>query len=204
MRKIALALAVGLLTVLPGTTPAAATPPQVVDPATVTPPLNPDFAPWSCFATGNGSTCQGAFAPSYENVQMDFSCNGQPVYLSGSGRERMTRWHDAQGRATKTHVHLDYPQDRFSLSPTGDGPFVAVRGHWNRHYTYLVPGNLSSRVMREVGAVYLVTLPGQGIVVQDTGLVVYDPDGSIRRQHGVHDVLADPAGFVHTVCGALT
>ena len=34
--------------------------PHGVDPTSVTPPLSPDFDPWSCFGTGGGITCQGS------------------------------------------------------------------------------------------------------------------------------------------------
>jgi hypothetical protein len=206
MKKIALVVALGLLTVLVGATPAAAKSPHVVDPATVTPALNPDFAPWSCFRTGKNITCQGSYHSSYENEEMDFTCDGQPVYISGSGREFMTRWHDAEGRATRTIVHLDYPADVFSLSPTGEGPSVTVRGHFNRHYVYPVPGDRDTRVLTEVGAIYLVNLEGQGIVVHDTGLVTFQPGQDFEEiavQHGVHDVYDDFDGFVQTLCDAL-
>jgi hypothetical protein len=207
MKKLALVVVMGLLSVLSITAPAAAASPHVVDPATVTPALNPDFAPWSCFRAGKGIICRGSWQPSYENEEIDFTCDGQPVYISGSGREFMTRWHDADGRATRTIVHLDYPADVFSLSPTGEGPTVTVRGHFNRHYVYGVPGDRDSRVLTEVGAIYLVNLPGQGIVVHDTGLVSFLPGQdfeAIATQHGVHDVYDDADGFVETICAALT
>jgi hypothetical protein len=187
--------------------PAGATSPRVVDPATLTPALNPDFAPWSCFETGRGSTCQGEFHPTYENEPIGLQCEGQDVYISGGGREFMTRWHDGQGRATKTVVHLDYPADVFSLSPTGEGPSVTIRGHFNRHYDYLVPGDRSSRVMTEVGAIYLVNDPGQGIVLQDVGPVTFAPGEefeTVTSQHGVHQVYDDPWAVGTVICAALT
>jgi hypothetical protein len=208
MKKLALLVVLGLLTVLAGAPPAAAaSSPHVVDPATVTPTLNPDFAPWSCFRTGKGITCKGSYHSTYVNEEMDFDCDGRPVYISGSGREFMTRWHDADGRATRTIVHLDYPGDRFSLSPTGDGAFVTVRGHFNRHYVYPVPGDRDTRVLTEVGAIYLMNVRGQGLVVQDTGRVTFQPGqdfDEIDTQSGKHDVYDDFEGFVATICGALT
>jgi hypothetical protein len=187
--------------------PAAAKSPHAVDPATLTPALNPDFAPWDCFEAGKGITCQGEFRPVYENEPIGLQCQGQDVYISGQGREFMTRWHDAEGRATKTVAHLDYPADVFSLSPIGEGPSVTIRGHWNRHYDYLVPGDRSSRVMTEVGAIYLVNEPGAGIVLQDTGRVTFAPGEefeTITSQHGVHDVYDDPWVVGSVICDALT
>jgi hypothetical protein len=76
--------------------------------------------------------------------------------LQGNVREQLReRAAPARRRATKTITNLGYPEDRLSLSPTGDGPSLVVRGHWNRHYTYTVPGDRSSRVLTEVGAVYV-------------------------------------------------
>lgn len=187
--------------------PVSASSPHQVDPATVTPALNPDFAPWSCFESGNGITCQGSFQPAYENEPIGLQCQGREVHISGQGREFMTRWHTADGRATRTVVHLDYPGDVFSLSPTGGEPSVTVRGHFNRHYVYLVPGDRSSRVLTEVGAIYLMNLPGRGIVLHDTGRVTFVPDHEfevIESQHGVHDVYDDPSAFGSAVCDALT
>jgi hypothetical protein len=207
MKKTAAVLGLALLAALVPLTPAGAKSPQVVDPATLTPALNPDFAPWDCFTAGKGITCQGEFRPVYENEPIGLQCDGQDVYISGGGREFITRWHDAEGRATKTVAHLDYPADVFTLSPTGEGPSVTIRGHWNRHYDYLVPGDRSSRVLTEVGAVYLVNQPGQGMVLQDTGVVTFAPGEefeTITSQHGVHEVYDDPWVVGSVLCDALT
>lgn len=206
MTRIAAVLTLALTAALAAGAPAAAKSPNVLDPATVTPALNPNFAPWSCFEAGTGITCQGESRPQYENEPIGLQCEGQDVSISGSGREFMTRWHDAAGRATKTIVHLDFPADVFSLSATGEGPSVTIRGHWNRHYDYLVPGDRDSRVMTEVGAIYLVNEPGRGIVLQDTGRVTFAPGEefeTITSQAGVHQVYDDPWTVGTVICDAL-
>ena len=86
---------------------------------------------------GTGITCQGSDAGSYEDSFG--SCDGRELRVVGTFRERMTRWHTADGLATKTSVHLDAPADVFSLAGTDET--VTLRGHWNRHYTYGVPGD---------------------------------------------------------------
>lgn len=184
---------------------AAAKSPHAVDPATVTPPLNPDFT-WSCFATGSGPTCQGTWEHSYANEPIDMTCDGSPVYVSGTGSEHMTRWHLPDGRATKTIVNLSYPEDRLSLSPTGAGPSVIVRGHWNRHYTYPIPGDRSARVLTEVGAVYVATAPREGLVFHDVGLVRFQPGADfegIDVMRGPHDLYEDFAAVEQAVCDQL-
>ena len=40
------------------------------------------------------------------NEPFGLVCDGQEVWVSGVGYEQMTRWHDSEGRATKTIVHL--------------------------------------------------------------------------------------------------
>jgi hypothetical protein len=178
---------------LVGSSAAVAKSPHVVDPASVQPALNPDFAPWSCFRTGQGIICQGSLEDSWEN-ELFGQCDGRDVYISGSVRAHTTRWHTSEGLATKTIVHLSAPADTFSFSPTGDGPTLVIRGHWNRHYTYPDPGDLTTRVLTEVGAIYLANSPGRGIVVHDTGKVTFEPGADyeeIAVMRGVHDFYSD-------------
>jgi hypothetical protein len=186
--------------------PAMSASPHQVDPTTMTPALNPNFAPWSCFEAGTGITCQGDWEHSYHETA-GFSCGGQDVWVAGGGREHMTRWHTSDGLATKTLVALNYPADVFALTEDGSGTTVTVRGHWQRHYTYPVPGDLSARVMTEIGAIYLVTASGSGNVLHDTGRVTFAPGkdfDEIAEMKGVHEYYSDPAAFEQLVCDQLT
>jgi hypothetical protein len=195
-------LAAMLVLVLPGAALAASR--RVVDPGSMTPALNPDFT-WVCFDTGGGPICQGTFDVTYENEQIDMVCDGHPVYVTGSGSEWMTRWHTPDGRATKTIVNLSY-SDRLTLSPTGDGPGVIVRGHWNRHYTYPIPGDASARALTEVGAVYVATAPGQGLVFHDAGLLRFFPGADFEDAdvvHGPHDLFMDFEAVQDAICSQL-
>lgn len=205
-RRVAVGV-LALTALLPAAAGQAASPHQV-DPALMTPTLNPNFAPWTCFEAGSGITCKGAYAESYEGVPLGLECDGQEVYLSGTARERMTRWHTADGRATKTVVHLDYPADVFSLSPTGDGPSLTISGRFNRHYVYAVPGDLASRTLTEVGAIYLARAGRGGpLVLQDTGRVTFEPGADfevVASSGGVHDAYSDPTAIDRAICDALT
>lgn len=208
MKKLAAAGAAALMALLALAPAAQAKSPHQVDPALMVPALNPNFAPWSCFETGVKITCQGRSEQSYTNEPFGLQCDGQEVYITGSGRERMTRWQTSEGLATKTVVHLDFPGDAFSLSPTGDGPALTISGHFNRHYTYLVPGDRDSRVLTEVGAIYLAHGPdGGSLVLHDTGRVEFEPGAEfdvIATMRGVHDVYSDPAVVDRVICDALT
>lgn len=198
--------AVAATALLPSTVAEAASPHEV-DPALMVPTLNPDFAPWTCWEAGAGIICQGDFDPSYSEP-IGLQCDGQEVYITGSGHERMTRWHTADGLATRTVVHLDYPGDVFSLSPTGEGPSLTISGHFNRHYVYAVPGDPTSRTLTEVGAIYLAHASGGGpLVLQDTGRVTFEPGAEfevVASSGGVHEAYSDPTAIDRAICDALT
>ena len=189
-----------------GTMPAVAGQPQQVDPSTLQPALNPNFD-WSCYEAGSGITCKGTFEPSY-NEPIGLFCDGKEVWIQGAGREFMTRWHTADGLATKTVVHLDYPGDVFSFTEDGTGPSVTIRGHFNRHYVYPDPGVLATRVLTEVGAIYLVNEKGRGITLHDTGRVTFKPGQDFQEidsMSGVHDAYSGDETFFDTfICDALT
>lgn len=194
----------GLAALAVAAPPAQAAPKTgTVDPSTLQPALNPDFAPWSCWEAGVGITCQGSYQASYDETFG--SCDGRELRISGSIKERMTRWHTSDGLATRTSVHLDAPGDVFSLEGTDET--VTLRGHWNRHYTYPVPGDRDTRVMSEVGAIYMLTVPGSGVVVQDAGLITFAPGGEfeeIAASKGPHEFYDDWTIVERVVCDALT
>ena len=106
----------GLATVTVAAPSAQATSPRTVDPAPLQPALNPGFAPWSCWRAGAGITCQGGYEASYD--EPFGSCDGRELRITGTIKERMTRWHTADGLATKTSVHLDAGDVFRSRAPT--------------------------------------------------------------------------------------
>jgi hypothetical protein len=134
-------------------------------------------------------------------------CGGREVWIAGTGRQHMTRWHTTDGFATKTRLHLDYPGDVFSLSADGSGPTLTIRGHWNRHYDYPVPGDLASRVMTEVGAIYVANQRGQGNVLHDTGRVTFEPGADFEEvavMHGVHEMYDGTVDIDVLICDTLS
>jgi hypothetical protein len=205
LTRVSVVALVALATGLGAAAPAAAEP-RVVDPSTLVPALNPDFAPWTCLEAGGGIVCRGDEAPSYDQEPVGLTCGAGAVVISGSGRAHMTRWHTADGLATKTVIHYDFPGDVFSLEGVADGPSLTIRGHFNRHYDYLVAGDLDTRVMTEVGAIYLSNQPGSGLVLHDTGSVTYAPGLEhevVDTSHGIHDSLSDPGLIDSLICEAL-
>ena len=126
------------------------------------------------------------------------------MWISGSGHERLTRWHTADGLATKTIGLLDYPADVLSLAEDGSGPTVTIRGHWQRHFDHFVLGDRFRRVLTEIVAIYLSNMPGQGLVVHDTGNVTFAPGADFEEVTSMHDEYSDPGFIDRFICDALT
>jgi len=176
--------------------------PHEVDQSGLLPPLNPDFT-YRCFASGGGILCQGIFDPAYEDEDTGLSCDGSPILTTGSGHERLQRWHLPDGRATKTIVQLHY-DETWTLASTDRT--LRFQGDWNRHYDYLVPGVRAQRVLTETGSAVKLTAPGFGLVAHDVGLLRYAPgaEGEIPDEmHGPHDTWEDFDTFLEQVCDAL-
>ena len=158
-------------------------------------------------ATGGGITCRGERDTAYGPEPAGFDCGGRAVYVTGRGEDRATRWHTADGAATRTVVTRSFPEDRLTLTEDGSGPAVVSRQHWTQHYRYPVPGDLSTRVLVETGQVLVVTGPaGSGKLYQVTGRTEFAPGADfevVESFHGRDSFLAG-VDFVEEVCGALT
>ncbi len=186
--------------------PALSASPRTVDPGTVQPPLNPDFAPYDCWTSGAAITCRGESRATYEHEPIGLECDGRAVFVSGSERARITRWHHSDGRATRTVLHTDYPADVLTLSADGSGPQAVLSAHWQKHYDYVVPGSLDDRVLTETGRMMQVRVPGRGVTFRDVGTLTFLPGFEyevVSEEHGVHDMYA--GGDVDAaICDALT
>jgi hypothetical protein len=186
--------------------PAMAAPPHTVDPSTMTPALNPNYAPWTCIVAGTGITCTGHQDLTYTNEAFGLQCAGQDVYATGVQRSKFVRWHDLDGRAVKTSIQTNFPSDRLTLSSTGEGPAVFLSGGWHKHYVYPVPGDLTQRVLTETGSALKLRVPGEGVTFRDFGTVTYVPNEEYETpsdMHGVHDRFSD-ADLDALICDGLT
>jgi hypothetical protein len=181
--------------------------PHTIDPASLSPTLNPLYAPYDCWTTGAGPICRGESDEQFSGEVMDwFDCDGQTIYVSGEANQKITRWHLPDGRATKTILTLAIPGDVFSLSPSGEGPTVTLRTRLTKHYEYLEAGVRDSRVMRSTGALLVVKASDGGVIAHEVGWVEYAPgkeDDEITDYRGPKDLLDDFDGFVGKVCDHL-
>jgi hypothetical protein len=167
---------------------ALAASPHQVDPAGMSPPLNPAYGPWICTDTGGGPICRGSLSEAWTNADSELRCGDDVVYTTGDLQADAARWHLPDGRATHTYFK-NLSTEIWTLSPTGAGPSVNVIGSWNLHYVYPDPGDRSTRVLTITGADWQVTAKGHGLVFHDTGLVRYvaGTDDVIDFTHGPAD-----------------
>jgi hypothetical protein len=167
--------------------PVTAASPHTVDPSTVTPPLNPGFAPWTCIATGGGPVCRGTESFSWDAAGLGLSCGDHPIFTTGSASIDGTRWSAPDGRATDSAFHSDVVE-RWSLSANASGRSLLVRARFNEAFHYGTPGDLSTRTYRLTGGYYQVTAAGTGLVWHDTGYS-FTPAGADAPTvlHGQHD-----------------
>jgi len=203
-RSIVILTTVALLGLFASATATAASP-RVVDPAGMTPQLNPDYDPWVCTDTGNGPICVGHEAGSWTNEELPFACGARPLFTSGSFTSDGRRWHLPDGRATHTFFQ-NASRERWTLTGDGTGPSVLVQSHWNEHFVYPVPGDRDTRVRTITGADWQATAPGQGVVFHDVGVVRFAPgvDTPIDLMRGPHDSNhGDLDIVIPAVCAAL-
>jgi hypothetical protein len=188
MRRTIVQLSIALSLALAAPLGAQAASPHQVDPAGMTPTLNPDFGPWICTDTGGGPVCRGENDEAWTAEDLGLTCSGMPIYTTGYHDSQAVRWHLPDGRAEHTFFK-NQAVEVWSLSPTGSGASVTVRGSWNQHYVYPIPGDRASRVMTITGADFQVTSKGTGLVFHDTGFVRFLPgsEDSIDYAHGPTD-----------------
>jgi hypothetical protein len=206
MRRLAALGSVLLLTCLLAGAAVAKSPHQV-DQSQLVPPLNPNLAPWTCWATGDGIICEGATSDSWVGEDIGETCDGQPIYATGSFYDRAKRWHTADGRATKT-IGVEGARETWGLAPDGSGP--TVKTHWqvSRHYTYFTPGDRDDRQLTETGAWWIATAPGSGLIFRDAGRITYEVGASNDfnnpvEMRGHFDTWVDWEVAIERVCAAL-
>jgi hypothetical protein len=132
--------------------------------------------------------CRGESHDAWEAADTGLTCGGATIYTSGAFDAQAARWHLPDGRAIHTFFQ-NADHETWTLSPDGTGPSVQVKGTWNLHYVYPIPGDIDTRVETLTGADWQVTARGLGVVFHDTGFVKFNPglgDG-IAYTHGPTD-----------------
>lgn len=174
--------------------------PDFVDPATITPELNPTFS-WECWRTASGTVCEGERTSTYEAAEA-IPCSDGWVYATGVAYESLRRVGDADGLALYTigTVHI---QDQLSRSPNFDGVVGTVRAAWSDYYEYVIAGDLDSRITTRRGLDLVLTVAGEGMVVLDAGIKAWNIEDEILFFRGTHDLVEDLDGASERACMAL-
>ena len=175
---------------------------ESVDPALMQPPLNASFAPWECWRTGRGITCEGHRTIDRVGEETGLVCDGRIVYTNEVDVRTQRRYGDANGLALKTIQHVDI-RGVLGFEPDLSGPNLTGRGVFQETFIYGVPGDLSTRTDRYTGLDVHVTGPGVGLVLHDVGVKTFDIDGNVLFAHGPHPVVEDFEAAFAQICVAL-
>jgi hypothetical protein len=129
-------------------------------------------------------TFSGDYGPATEN------CGGFVLEFWGSVDVRETAYVDQQGNATRIAAHVQLTEtDR----NTSTGKSIQVRAAFTDVFDF-VSGTETIN-----GQVFMANDPGSGAVLQDTGKIVFNSDGSVVI-HGPHEVFDSQSGIF---CDAL-
>jgi hypothetical protein len=122
------------------------------------------------------------------------------VHIAGTYSQRFTYFFDADGNLTRINEYVSAPHDVFTNTTSGES--IVVRGYFVQVMTR-VPG--TDEFDRTItGFRYMVNEPGEGVIVQEVGRIVYDnfDETTWHDVAGQHD-LADVRLNESTMCAAL-
>jgi hypothetical protein len=144
----------------------------LVDPTTLTPPLQPFRV---CYQDGPWVNCDTSGVSSVTNdAAFDLSCG--TVYETSTDTRHATRWY-RDGLLVERIVQSKV-RGAWSLSPTGATPSVDFMADLSWDERFLVPGDLSSD--SEVSHGNFLRIDGMGSLGRETG--IWLPDGT---HHGL-------------------
>jgi hypothetical protein len=167
--------------------------------------LNPPPPPGStCQSAGNGTICRASFPFLTPAFDTGLSCAGFEVLESDAGTQVFTGYYDSSGNAIKWVFHFNQNADdgNNQLVNSVNGSSVPFDEHFTATASQFDPVSGTFGVVTQTGLALRVALPGQGLVLQDVGKVVFDPDsGTLIEQHGSYDTFS---GDIQNLCAALT
>jgi hypothetical protein len=152
----------------------------------------------TCQTTGQGTICQGSLASSDVNSDIGISCGSFEVLETATSTTRFTFFYDQAGDVTQVVLHGGLVG---TLSNSVTGTSAPEREDATITLTFATPGDFSTITATYTGAVFKVTLPGDGIILHDVGKVVFAPDGSITFEGGPHQQLS---GDTQKLCAGLS
>ena len=160
-----------------------------VDPALMTPALNPSFD-WECWRAADRIICEGTAIESWSGVEIAPCSDGGALYSSGFDSRRIRRVSDSEGRALSSQLFV---QAREVTSRSADMSGLLARGmaQFSVSFDWAVPGDLSSRTSILHGVDISVTVPGHGMLLHQVGVISYDFEDNLLFARGVHPIVDD-------------
>ncbi|HEX6127895.1 MAG TPA: hypothetical protein VF071_02630 [Candidatus Limnocylindria bacterium] len=160
-----------------------------VDPAFMTPALNPTFD-WECWGAGDQIVCEGTATESWSGVEIGLCDDGGALYSTGFDSRRIRRVSDAEGRALTSQLFVQ-ARDTVSRSLTMDGTVAKGMAQFYVSFEWGVPGDQSTRTSILHGMDASVTVPGHGLLLHQVGVISYDIDDNLLFARGVHPIVDD-------------
>ena len=163
-------------------------------------PQPPDF--YNCRATGNGTVCQGKVTNVYSGDKTSSCPQGFDILENGYFEETATRYYDRNGYLVQRVLHVIYPVGDVhnALYNSRTGKAIIYSTDVTETDSFTIPGNFNSISARFTGNLYMVTLPGTGMLVEDAGILPSAPIGDIPEVHGLKVLMS---GEAEKLCGAL-
>jgi len=162
---------------------------EPVDPAFMTPALNPSFD-WECWRAADTIICEGTATETWSAVEIFPCADGGALYSSGFDSRRIRRVSDSEGRALTSQLFVQ-ARDVVSRSPDMDGLLGRGMGQFSVSFEWAVPGDLSTRTSILHGADLLLTVPGHGMLLHQVGVISYDFEDNLLFARGVHPIVDD-------------
>lgn len=143
----------------------------------------------------------GATRPMVENFHeegsFDINCGTFVLHEDFVVDNKVITFFDQAGNPTRVEVHQRFvgvitnPAGETFRDPGHLTDFIDLAG---------TPDDDSDDTNTVAGLVFGITVPGLGIVAQDTGLITFNPDGSVEI-HGPHEVFMQ--GLDSLICPVL-
>jgi hypothetical protein len=113
-------------------------------------------------------------------------CDGFQLYYEGHDHGTVTNFFNGQGVPYRQIGHIHSIETDTNLAT---GKSVVIRTNITVRGELSPDGELTSHSI--MGEFNIGNLPGQGIVIHDSGLAVIDENGLVEVLHGVHDTFVE-------------
>jgi hypothetical protein len=141
---------------------------------------------------------QGSF---HEEFSFDIDCGTFLLHEDVVEDGAFTVFFDADGAPMNVIVHHHF--HGVITNPAGET--FDDRGDWTDFIDLAAtPDDIEDDIVAQAGSIFRIRVPGEGIVVQDTGLIIFFPDGTVEI-HGPHEqfVAGTPPSATPSARGAL-